>query len=68
MFFKPTVKEPLFLWGREMMEVNGIRVAHFIPGRVRLRALPIKGNPPLAQKITELFEEIMGIRQVEAIP
>jgi hypothetical protein len=66
MFFKRTVKEPLFLWGREMMEANGIRVAHFIPGRVRLRALPIKGNPPLAQKVTELFEEIKGIKQVEA--
>ena len=57
---------PLFLWGREMLEVNGIRVAHFIPGRVRLKALPIKGNPSLAQKIQELFIVIEGINQVEA--
>jgi hypothetical protein len=48
-----------------MMAVNGIRVSHFIPGRVRLKALPIKGNPPLARKITEFFV-IKGIKLVEA--
>ncbi len=48
-------RNPLFTWGREMLEVNGIRVLHFIPGRVRLKAQPLKGNPNLAQKITELF-------------
>ncbi len=46
--------------------MNGIQVSHFIPGRVRLKALPIKGNPSLAQKITELFLVIKGINQVEA--
>jgi hypothetical protein len=54
------------LWGREMMEINGIRVSHFMPGRVRLKVLHIKDNPPLAQKIITLFKVIKGIKQVEA--
>ncbi len=66
MFFKHYEKKPLFLWGREIMEVNGIKVAHYTPGRVRLKALSIKGNPPLSQKITEEFLIIKGIRHVEA--
>jgi hypothetical protein len=68
MVLKRREKKPLFLWGREMMEVNGIRVSHFIPGRVRLKAPIIKGNPPLAQKFTELLTDISGIKQVEANP
>ena len=66
MFLKKNEKKPLFRWGREIMEVNGIQVAHYMPGRVRLKALPIKGNPPLAQKITERFMIIKGIKQVKA--
>jgi hypothetical protein len=65
MFLAQKGKKPLLLWGREMMAINGIRVSHFIPGRVRLKAAVIKNNPPFAQKIIELFEEIKGIRQVE---
>lgn len=68
MVLKHREKKPLFLWGREMMEVNGIRVSHFIPGRVRLKALLIKGNSPMAQKFTELLTDIKGIKQVEANP
>jgi hypothetical protein len=68
MFFSRMVKKPLFRWGREMMEVNGIRVSHFIPGRVRLKVLPIKGNLSMAQKITDLLSEIKGIKQVAANP
>ena len=66
MFLKRPEKQPLFRWGREIMEVNGIRVAHFMPGRVRLKVLPIKGNAPMAQKITEEFLVIRGIKHVEA--
>ena len=66
MFLRGDGKEPLLLWGREIMSVNRIRVSHFISGPVRLKAMPIKGNPPLAQKITELFAVIKGIKLVEA--
>jgi Heavy metal associated domain 2 len=66
MILRRNEKKPLFLWGREMMEINGIRLSHFIPGRVRLKARPIKGNPPLARKITEVFLLIDGIKLVEA--
>ena len=66
MFLKWHEIKPLFRWGREIMEVNGIRVSHYMPGRVRLKALPIKGNQPLAQQITERFMIIKGIKQVKA--
>ncbi|AEB08098.1 HMA2 domain-containing protein [Desulfobacca acetoxidans] len=48
------------------MDLNGIQISHFIPGRVRLKSLLIKGNLSLAQKIMELFSAIPGIREVEA--
>jgi Heavy metal associated domain 2 len=66
MFLKDNEKKPLFLWVREMMAIKGIRVSHFIPGRVRLKAAAIKDNPPFARQVIELFEEIRGINQVEA--
>lgn len=66
MIFKHYRNGQLLLWGRELLEVNGIRVAHFIPGRVRLKARPIKGNPSLARKITELFLVVEGVQRVEA--
>ena len=39
----------------EVMDLNGIRVSSYIPGRIRLKALQIKGNPALAQRITDYF-------------
>jgi hypothetical protein len=65
MFLPYKGKKPLFSWGREMKAINGIRVSHFIPGRVRLKAAAIKDNPRFARKVNELFEEIRGIKQVE---
>jgi hypothetical protein len=59
-------RESLLMLGSGILEENGIRVSHFIPGRLRLKASAIKGNPPLAQKITELFLVIQGINLVEA--
>ncbi len=50
------------------MGMNGIQVVHFIPGRVRLKARLIRGNPSLAAKITDLLLEVQGIQAVEANP
>lgn len=50
------------------MDLNGIKVVSYIPGRIRLKAVPLKGDPALANKIMELFSAIKGIRHVEANP
>jgi hypothetical protein len=50
------------------VDLNGIKITSYIPGRIRLKATPIKGDPEMAQKITELFSAIKGIQHVEANP
>lgn len=50
------------------MDLTGVKITSYIPGRIRLKAAPLKGNPDLAQKITELFSAIKGIEHVEANP
>jgi hypothetical protein len=50
------------------MDLNGIKISSYIPGRIRLKASQIKGNTALASKITELFLAINGIHHVEANP
>ena len=35
------------------MELEGLKVVHGLPGRVRLRAAKIKGNPALARQAQE---------------
>ncbi len=61
-------QEQLRRWGREILADYGIQVAHFIPGRVRLKALALKGNPSLAQELTRLLGVIKGVNAVEANP
>ncbi|MGO8762117.1 MAG: HMA2 domain-containing protein [Desulfobaccales bacterium] len=48
------------------MEIEGIRVVHALPGRVRLKVDRVKGNPPLAREAREKLAKVPGIRQVEA--
>ena len=50
------------------MELEGLKVVHGLPGRVRLRAAKIKGNPALARQAQEKLAKVPGIRQVEAKP
>lgn len=59
-------KKQLLRWGQGLLESHGIVVAHFIPGRVRLRARLLKGNQVLAQTIIERFGIIKGVKAVEA--
>ncbi len=66
MTIKPREKQELLQWGRGILAGHGIAVAHFIPGRVRLRARPLKGNPVLAALLTERFGAIKGVEAVEA--
>jgi hypothetical protein len=48
------------------MEIEGLKVAHALPGRVRLKVAKVKGNPALARRAEEKLAKVPGIRQVEA--
>ena len=50
------------------MELEGLRVVHALPGRVRLKVAKIKGNPAQARQAQEKLAKVPGIRQVEAKP
>jgi len=50
------------------MELEGLKVVHALPGRVRLRVAKVKGNPALARQAQKKLAQVPGIRQVEAIP
>ncbi len=50
------------------MEFKGLKVVHALPGRVRLKAAEIKGNPSLARQAQEKLAKVPGITQVEAKP
>lgn len=50
------------------MEIEGLKVVHALPGRVRLKVAKIKGNPAMARKAEEKLAKVPGIRQVEAKP
>ncbi len=50
------------------MELEGLKVVHALPGRVRLKVAKVKGNPALARQAQEKLAKVPGIRQVEAKP
>ena len=48
------------------MELEGLKVAHALPGRVRLKVAKVRGNPALARQAQEKLAQVPGIKQVEA--
>ena len=48
------------------MEIEGLKVVHALPGRVRLKVAKVKGNPALARQAEKKLAQVPGIRQVEA--
>ncbi len=50
------------------MEIEGLKVVHALPGRVRLKLAKVKGNPALARQAQEKLTQVPGIRQVEVKP
>ena len=50
------------------MEIEGLKVVHALPGRVRLKVSKVKGNPALAREAQEKLAKVPGIQQVEAKP
>ena len=50
------------------MELEGFKVVHALPGRVRLKVAKFKGNPALARQAQGKLAKVPGITQVEAKP
>jgi|YelNatPaOPRAMG01_1025707.scaffolds.fasta_scaffold00991_5 copper chaperone CopZ len=50
------------------MAIQGIRVLHAMPGRVRLRVDKVKGNPEFAKQAQDQLGRVPGVKQVEAKP
>ncbi len=50
------------------MTVEGIQVVHVLPGRVRLKAAKVKGDPVFAQQAEARLSQVPGIEKVEAKP
>lgn len=48
--------------------MEGIRVTHALPGRVRLKVARFKGDPELARRAGEKLAKVPGIKQVQANP
>ncbi len=47
------------------MEIEGLKIVHALPGRVRLRIGKVKGNPTLARRAENQLAKVPGIKQVE---
>jgi hypothetical protein len=50
------------------MTTKEVQLAHYIPGRIRIRISKVKGNASLAEDIRQNFSAIAGIHKVEANP
>jgi hypothetical protein len=48
------------------MELEGLKVVHALPGRVRLKVAKVKGNQALARQAEKKLVQVPGIEQVEA--
>jgi hypothetical protein len=48
------------------MELEGLKVVHALPGRVRLKVAKVRGNPALARQAEKKLARVPGIKQVEA--
>jgi hypothetical protein len=50
------------------MRLSALRVAHVLPGRVRLKVPAFKGNGDLAQAVCEQLETVDAVLEVRASP
>jgi hypothetical protein len=49
-----------------VMEIGGVEVVHFVPGRVRFKVDKVKGSPEFAHRVEQELATIEGIDSVEA--
>ncbi len=50
------------------MRLPALRVAHALPGRVRLKVPALKGNGDLVQAVCEQLETVDAVLEVRASP
>jgi hypothetical protein len=54
--------------GNSLMKLSALRVAHALPGRVRLKVPALKSNGDLAQAVCEKLETVDAVLEVRASP
>lgn len=50
------------------MNLEGIKIVHAIPGRIRLKVASIRDNPPLAGELQQRLVSLQGVRKVQINP
>lgn len=50
------------------MTIHDAQVVHFLPGRIRLKSVQMKGNTALAQEVRQTLMTLPGVLCVEAQP
>lgn len=53
---------------RDLLHRAGIDIAHYAPGRLRLRVARLKADAPLAARLHERLAAVPGVRKVETRP
>jgi len=48
-----------------MLNADDVHIAHFLPGRVRIKAGALKGNPDQARQLTAAFTAVPGVKSIE---
>jgi hypothetical protein len=51
-----------------MINTDDVRIAHFLPGRVRLKVAALRGNPTHAKRLSDAFAAVPGVRSIECNP
>jgi hypothetical protein len=50
------------------MNLEGIKIVHAIPGRIRLKVAGVRDNPTLAGELHQRLVSLQGVKKVEANP
>jgi hypothetical protein len=50
------------------MDVEGIKIVHALPGRIRLKVAQVRDNPTFASQLRERLSVAQGIQKVEVNP
>lgn len=48
-----------------MLNAADVHIAHFLPGRVRLKVAALKGDAALAGRLAEAFGTVPGVNAIE---
>lgn len=44
---------------------DGVKIVHFLPGRVRLKVAAIKGDPGRAEQLRAAFSQVPGVHGID---